>query len=225
MLDAISASVFRQSLTVTGVLLCTVTALALGLGIALIYMSGKQYNKGFVITLALLPAMVQIVITMVNGNIGAGVAVAGAFSLTRFRSIPGTARDIGSIFFAMSIGLAAGMGYLFYAVLFFVIVGAASLILYKSPFASESQSMQTLRITIPETLDYDGLFDDLFQKYTNGAEIDRVKTTNMGSLYEITYRVQMKTSTVPKKFLDELRCRNGNLNIVCGRQSAIKEEL
>lgn len=225
MLNTISSSVFQQALTLSGVLLCTVVSLILGIGVACAYMTEKLYNKGFVVTLALLPAMVQIVIVMVNGNLGAGVAVAGAFSLIRFRSVPGSARDISSIFFAMAIGLATGMGYLFYAFIFFIIIGAASIILSKSKFGSENQSIHTLRITIPENLDYEGLFDDLFVKYTNSAEIDRVKTTNMGSLYELSYRIQLKTQTVPKEFFDELRCRNGNLNIICARQSTVKDEL
>lgn len=225
MLEVISASVIQQTLTLSGVLLCTVASLLLGIGAAYVYMAEKQYNKGFVVTLALLPAMVQIVIMLVNGNLGAGVAVAGAFSLIRFRSVPGSARDIGSIFFAMAIGLATGMGYLFYAFLFFLVVGAAGILLSKSKFGREDRSMHTLKITIPENLDYEGQFDDLFRQYTNSAEIERVKTTNMGSLYEITYRIQLKAPTVTKEFLDALRCRNGNLNIVCGRQSTVKEEL
>jgi len=224
-LNSIFESVIQNSLTLPAALLCTGVSLVLGIGVALVYMTEKRYNKGFVVTLALLPAMVQIVIALVNGNLGAGVAVAGAFTLVRFRSVPGSAREIGSIFFAMAIGLATGMGYLFYAFLFFIIIGAVNIILSKSKFGNENQSMHTLKVTIPENLDYEGLFDDLFGKYTFGAEIDRVKTTNMGSLYEISYLVQLKTAAAPKEFLDELRCRNGNLNIICGRQTTNRDEL
>lgn len=225
MLDSLTGSVIQEALTLSGVLLCTVTSLILGLGIAYVYMSEKKYSKGFAVTLALLPAMVQIVIMLVNGNLGAGVAVAGAFSLIRFRSVPGSARDIGTIFFAMAIGLATGMGYLFYAVLFFLVIGLVNLLLTRSKFGSEPQDIRILKITIPENLDYEGLFDDLFGQYTQSAELDRVKTTNMGSLYELSYIVQLKTQAIPKKFIDELRCRNGNLNIVVGRTATPKDEL
>lgn len=225
MLDILTGSIIQGSLTLGSVLLCTVTSLIMGLGVAYVYMAEKKYSKGFAVTLALLPAMVQIVIMLVNGNLGTGVAVAGAFSLIRFRSVAGSARDIGTIFFAMAIGLATGMGYLFYAVLFFLIIGLVSLLLTRSKFGGEKQDIRILRITIPENLDYEGLFDDLFTRYTDSAELDRVKTTNMGSLYELSYNVQLKTPAVPKKFLDELRCRNGNLNIVCGRPQTSKDEL
>ena len=225
MLDILTGSIIQGSLTLGSVLLCTVTSLIMGLGVAYVYMAEKKYSKGFAVTLALLPAMVQIVIMLVNGNLGTGVAVAGAFSLIRFRSVAGSARDIGTIFFAMAIGLATGMGYLFYAVLFFLIIGLVNLLLTRSKFGEDKQDIRILRITIPENLDYEGLFDDLFTRYTDSAELDRVKTTNMGSLYELSYNVQLKTPAVPKKFLDELRCRNGNLNIVCGRPQTSKDEL
>lgn len=225
MLDTLTASIIQSTLTLSSVLLCTATSLILGIGVAYVYMAEKRYSKGFVVTAALLPAMVQIVIMLVNGNLGAGVAVAGAFSLTRFRSVPGSARDIGTIFFCMAIGLATGMGYLFYAAVFFVIIGLANLLLTRCKFGGDQQDIRILRITIPENLDYEGLFDDLFAQYTDSAELDRVKTTNMGSLYELSYNIQLKTRVIPKKFLDELRCRNGNLNIVCGRPVSSREEL
>lgn len=205
--------------------LSSVVSVLLGLGVALIYMYKNRYSKSFVVTLALLPAMVQIVIMLVNGNLGAGVAVMGAFSLVRFRSIPGSAREIGSIFFAMAIGLATGMGYLAVATLFLVFIGAMTLILNSSSFGERKTIEKELKITIPETLDYDGLFDDLFSKYTKRNELVQVRTTNMGSLFELTYLVELSGSMVQKEFLDEIRCRNGNLNIVCGRVSANRDEL
>lgn len=200
-------------------------SIALGLGIAVVYMVKNKYTKSFVITLALLPAMVQIVIMLVNGNLGAGVAVAGAFSLVRFRSVPGTARDISSIFFAMAIGLATGMGYLFYAFVFLIVIGLTNVFLFASKFGEEKQDTRVLKITIPETLDYEDLFDDLFDKYTQSAELDRVRTTNMGSLFELSYTIRLKTPKIPKSFFDELRCRNGNLNIILHRPSTDKDEL
>ena len=163
--------------------------------------------------------MVQLVIMLANGNLGAGVAVAGAFSLVRFRSAPGTAKEIGALFLAMSIGLATGMGYVGLAVMAFVIVSAAMLLLTAVNFGGADEHERELKITIPESLDYDGLFDNLFEKYTKSCVLERVKTSNMGTLYELAYRVILPDGNAPKAFLDDLRCRNGNLNITCGREA------
>lgn len=225
LLDTLFASVTGGTVTAGNLLLCTIFSLVLGLLGALVYMHRNTYSKSFVVTLALLPAIVQIVIMMVNGNLGTGVAVMGAFSLIRFRSVPGTAREIVSLFFAMALGLATGMGYLGYATLFLILIGASMLLLNASTFGAPKQSERSLRITIPETLDYEGIFDDLFATYTNGAELLQVRTTNMGSLYELQYRIILKGNSIQKEFLDQLRCRNGNLNIICGRPTATKDEL
>ena len=221
----ITQSVINATPAIDGVLLCTVCSLAFGLGIAFVYMFRNPYSKSLAVTLAILPVLVQIVIMFVNGNVGAGVAVAGAFSLVRFRSLPGNARDIGCLFFAMAIGIATGMGYVFYALLFLLIVGGAYLLLTQSRFAQKNADMCVLRITIPENLDYENLFDDVFSNFTASAELDRVKTTNMGSLYELTYMVRLKGSAMSKAFLDELRCRNGNLNITLSRELRDEKEL
>ena len=146
------------------------------------------------------------------------MAVAGAFSLVRFRSAPGTAREIGVLFLGMAIGLATGMGYVGLAALTFVIVSAALLALTALKFGQHDSSERILKITIPENLDYEGLFDDLFDQYTKSHTLVKVKTSNMGTLYELEYRVTLRSDSVPKAFLDALRCRNGNLNIVCGRE-------
>ena len=225
MFDNLAGSILQSGLTPVLFLVCTLASLLLGLGTAFIYMRRSTYSKSFVVTLALLPAMVQLVIMLVNGNIGAGVAVAGAFSLVRFRSVPGSAKEIGCIFFAMAIGLATGMGYLYFALLFFLVIGAALLLLNTTRFGENHSGDSILRIVIPESLDYEGLFDDLFETYTNSAELIRVKTTNMGSLYELTYQIRLKTPVARKAFLDELRCRNGNLTISCGRILSDREEL
>lgn len=217
-------SIIDMQITIPVFAICTAVSLVLGLGTALLCMYKSHYTQSFVVTLAMLPAVVQVVIMLVNGNIGAGVAVAGAFSLVRFRSVPGSAREIGMIFLAMAIGLATGMGYVVLAVLFFLVMAVFVLVLSVLRFGSSNEHERELKITIPETLDYEGLFDDLFQKYTNSAQLYRVKTTNMGTLYELDYHVVLKTERIPKEFLDELRCRNGNLNIVCGRVTS-KEAL
>ena len=210
-------SIITTQITAQVFAICTAVSLALGLGTALLCMYKSRYTQSFILTLAMLPAVVQVVIMLVNGNIGAGVAVAGTFSLVRFRSAPGTAREIGMIFLAMAIGLATGMGYVALAVFFFLVMAAFMLLLTCLRFGGGNGQERELKITIPENLDYEGLFDDLFQKYARSARLERVKTTNMGTLYELHYSVVLKGERIPKEFLDELRCRNGNLNIVCGR--------
>ncbi len=211
-------SIISSGLTLSAFLICTLSSLILGIGIAFVGMYRSRSTQSFAVALAILPVVVQLVIMLVNGNVGAGVAVAGAFSLVRFRSVPGTAREIGVLFMAMAIGLATGMGYVGLAVISFVIISAVIMLLTATGFGRAPAAVRSLKITIPENLDYDGLFDDVFTKYTNSAELIRVKTSNMGTLYELWYSIVLKSENVPKEFLDELRCRNGNLNIVCGRE-------
>ena len=206
-----------SEITVSAFFICTAVSLLLGIGAALMSMYKSKYSRSFVLTMALLPATVQIVIMMVNGNIGAGVAVAGAFGLIRFRSAPGSAREIGLVFLATAIGLATGMGYVAIAAVFFVIIAIFALILTVTGFGAGGADERELKITIPETLDYDGLFDDLFAQYTRSAELERVKTANMGTLYELSYKIVLRDAHTTKAFLDALRTRNGNLNIVCGK--------
>ena len=217
-------SIITGGITLPAFLICTAVSLLLGMGTAFISMYKAKCTQSFAITLAVLPAVVQMVILLVNGNVGAGVAVAGAFSLVRFRSAPGTAREIGAIFLAMAIGLATGMGYIGLAVLFFVSVAAVMLLLTRFNFGGSKRSERILRITIPENLDYEGLFDDLFQKYAENCSLEKVKTSNMGTMYELQYRIVLRDAKIPKAFFDEIRCRNGNLNIVCGRE-AVGESL
>ncbi|AGL03505.1 DUF4956 domain-containing protein [Desulfoscipio gibsoniae] len=225
MLESILSTNAANSITLQGLLLCTLASLILGIGVAYIYMYRSIYAKNFVVTLALLPAMVQLVIMLVNGNVGTGVAVMGAFSLVRFRSVPGSAREISGIFLAMAVGLATGMGYLGIAAIFLVIIGAMTILLSTTGFGERKKTEKELKITIPESLDYSGIFDDLFQKYTKSVELIKVKTTNMGSLYELQYHIVLENQSNEKKFLDEIRCRNGNLNLTCGRVPTAKVEL
>ena len=210
-------SIIGTEITLSAFFLCTAVSLVLGVGVALVGTFRAHSSQSYALTLAVLPAAVQVVIMLVNGNIGAGVAVAGAFSLVRFRSAPGTGREISAIFLAMAIGLATGMGYVTLAVLFFLIL-AGVMLLTAVKFGGGQEAARVLKITIPEDLDYDGLFDDLFERYTSSHSLEKVKTTNMGTLYELRYRITLKKEPVPKAFLDELRCRNGNLNIVCCRE-------
>lgn len=213
-------SILGTELTLTSFLICTGVSLLLGVGTALVAGYRSRSTQSLAITLAILPAVVQAVIMLVNGSIGAGIAVAGAFSLVRFRSAPGSAREIAAIFLAMAIGLATGMGYVGLAVLLFLILAGAMLALTALRFGQKEDAGRILKITIPEDLDYDGLFDDLFERYTTAHTLEKVKTTNMGTLYELRYRITLRQEPVPKVFLDELRCRNGNLNITCCREES-----
>lgn len=203
--------------------ICMGVAILLGILIAGVYMLNGSYTKSYIVTLVVLPVMVQTVITLVNGNLGAGVAVMGAFSLVRFRSIPGTSREISGIFFAMIIGLATGMGYVMYAALIAVIVSVVMVLMAKTNFGESDRQERVLRILIPEDLDYTTVFDDLMPKYTKKCVLERVRTTNLGSLFELSYRLVLKDLKEEKKFIDELRCRNGNLNITIGRDAAERE--
>lgn len=202
------------------------TALVLGLALALIYCYRSRYTKSFLITLATLPAIVAVVIMMVNGNLGAGVAVAGAFSLVRFRSVPGQARDISFIFLAMAIGLVCGMGYVGYATLICAILGGVNFILQLVGFGGQGSRLdRTIRITVPEDLDFVGLFDEVLGAYTTNYDLAQVKTTNMGSLYKLVYNVQLRDAGSVRDLIDDLRCRNGNLEVAISYQEAASDEL
>lgn len=218
-------SILTESLTIQLFLLCMAEAILLGGIIAWAHSKFNHSSKGFVITIALLPAIVQMVIMLVNGNLGTGVAVMGAFSLIRFRSIPGNAKEITSIFLAMTVGLATGTGYLAIAFCFVIAIVALNFIYNKSKFGEPKVTEKELHITIPESLDYTGVFEDLFETYTTKAELIVVKTTNMGSLYKLNYRIGLKNVMQEKEFIDELRCRNGNLEITCAKVAFGAEEL
>lgn len=225
MLNSILSAVTNPGITFGQFFLCTGTALALGLLLSLAHCFKNTCSRNFAVTLALLPAVVQAVIMMVNGNLGTGVAVMGAFSLVRFRSVPGNSREIGSIFLAMAIGLACGTGYLGIAVFLLLIIGLAEILLIAAPSRGYEFLQKELKVTIPENLDYSGIFDDIFSRYTDRSELLRVKTVNMGSLYELCYHISLKREADEKKMLDDIRCRNGNLTIVCGRIAERGESL
>lgn len=218
---------YTAVITVGDFLLCMLVSLIAGLILAAGYTVRNRYSGSFLMTLVLLPVIVCVVIMMVNGNVGTGVAVAGAFSLVRFRSAPGTAREISAIFLAMSAGLLTGMGYLGYALLFIVIMTAIMAGLNGVDFGSRKREARykTLQITIPEDLDYTGVFDELFNTYTQFHELVRVKTTNMGSLFRLTYRIVLKDEQSEKEMIDKIRCRNGNLEISVSYQETASAEL
>ena len=231
MLNNLFSGVFDSTtqsvISVPMFLLCVGVSLVIGTFIEFAYSYKNQCTKSFVTTLALLPSIVCVVIMMVNGNIGAGVAVAGAFSLVRFRSVPGSAKEICSIFMAMGTGLVAGMGYLGFAVVFALILGVAFLIcnLTNIGLSKSADRERSLRITIPENLDYTNMFDDLLKKYTTNYKMLSAKTTNMGSMFKLTYHVALRDPSLEKEFIDALRCRNGNLEIMLSAQEATVNEL
>ncbi|MDR0984549.1 MAG: DUF4956 domain-containing protein [Ruminococcus sp.] len=211
--------------TVTTFLICTLASVVLGISASLVYMFRNNYTKSFVVTIVLMPAIVQMVIMLVNGNVGTGIAVMGAFSLVRFRSVTGSAREISAIFLSMALGIATGMGYIGMAVIALAVISATQILLVVTPYGEKGNDMKELKITIPESLDYSGIFDDLFKKYTKKSVMINVKTTNMGSLFELRYHINLRDLKQEKSFIDDLRCRNGNLNISCGRIPENKEQL
>ncbi|MDD6527671.1 MAG: DUF4956 domain-containing protein [Oscillospiraceae bacterium] len=226
-MNSIFQSILSATMTPFAFIVCMITSLVLGLVIALTYIyTTKRHSSGFVVTLALIPAVVQIIILLVNGNLGAGVAVAGTFSLVRFRSIPGTAKEIGAIFIALATGLATGMGYIGFAVIFTAIMIGMLFLYTKLGFgATRAKNSRSLTVVIPESLNYTEALTPIMRKYTSEHDLVTVKTTNMGSLFKLTYEVKLKDPKKEKAFIDELRCRNGNLEIICGQGSQGQEIL
>lgn len=216
-----------SDITLLNFIIILISSLSVGLILTFAYMYKSKYTKSFVVTLALLPAVVCMIILMVNGNIGAGVAVAGAFSLVRFRSVPGSAKEIGALFIAMAAGITLGMGFIAYAILFSLILGILFMVYNNFFFKDNKEKLlnKTLRITIPEDLDYTNVFDDLFEKYTKTYELINVKSTNMGSMFKLTYNISLKDKSLEKELIDELRCRNGNLEIMSAVQDTNTYEL
>lgn len=219
-------TILNNTLTIENALLCSAVALILGFLIALIHMKTEEhYTKNFIITLALLPLLVEVVIMMVNGNLGTSVAIMGSFALIRFRSMPATSKEITCVFFAMAVGLSVGMGYLTFSIFFTLLTNSMIFLFWKVKFGEPKIKRKVLKITIPETLDYMEVFDDVFKKYTEFYDLTKVKTTNMGSLFELTYQIVMKPSNNEKEFIDDLRSRNGNLSIILERPNMGISEL
>ena len=222
MLDGIFATLYTSTVTETAFLLSSAVSIALGFGISLAYRKISKDPGTMTSALTVLPFLVQLVILLVNGNLGAGVAVAGAFSLVRFRSVPGTARDIMAIFLAMTTGLCCGTGYVLLAVLA-AAVTCLMFFLQKAPGLDPAD--RDIRVVVPENLDYADLFTDLFDRYTTASQLVHVKTVNMGSLYSLHYRVTLKDTTLEKELLDSMRCRNGNLEVSSGLPADDRQEV
>ena len=228
MLDSVFSVLYNSNteITVPLFLLILGSALLLGALYALCYRKFTPCTRSYAMTLAILPAVVSMVILMVSGSIGAGVAVAGTFSLVRFRSAPGSAKEIAAVFVAMAIGLACGMGCPGLAALFTLIMCAAELLYSRIGFGEEKDNLQkALSVTLPESLEYSDIFDDLFAEYTSEAKMTRVKTTNLGSLNRLSYDITLRKAGTEKALIDAIRCRNGNLEVSLGCRMPETNEL
>lgn len=205
--------VTSTSLTVSTMAICLCTALLCGIIIAIMYKMTTSTTRSFMTTICILPSIVMSVIMLVNGNLGIGVAVAGSFSLVRFRSLPGKANDIAVIFLAMACGLATGVGYIYFALVMAVVISLFNMLMNHASFFDTQRKYRNLKITIPEDLDYANTFDDILKKYTSRYHLNGVKTVNLGTMYLLNYEITLKDVDAEKQMIDELRCRNGNLTI------------
>ena len=217
MLNSIFETSTSSSIGLTEVLISMIVAIILGFIIAIVHKKTSRYSKNFLITTSLLPILVEAVMLMVNGNLGTSIAIMGAFSLVRFRSIPGTSKEILIVFFAMAVGLSCGMGQIWFAMLLTLIGSLMLIILSKANIFEKDKTEKNLKILIPENLDYENVFDDIFKECTNKVILEKTKTTNMGSMFELSYKVSLKENTSEKEFIDKLRTRNGNLKIALER--------
>lgn len=214
-----------STLTLQTTLLCTLTSLVLGIACAIIYRNEERYSRNFTVSMMILPTLVQFVIMLVNGNLGTSVAVLGTFSLVRFRSVPGSSKEICYVFLAMAIGLATGMGYIGFAVLFTCIILCILFIVRKIHLKDPLETQKDLRITIPENLDYTEIFNDIFEHFVKRENLIKVKTTNLGSMFELHYEIELKKDAKEKELIDAIRTRNGNLTVICSRVKITHEEL
>ena len=211
-------------LDITTGLIAAGVALLLGIVIAITHMKTSQTTKGFLTTLATLPVLVMSVMIMINGNLGTSIAILGAFSLIRFRSIQGQAKELLSVFFAMAIGLACGMGHILFASVVTLIGVIAILFFSYTHFLEPNKNQRVLKIVIPEDMDYEEVFEETFKKYTTNAELVRMKTMNMGSLYKLTYDITLRSNIKEKEFLDEIRVKNCNLKVLLSHP-CLEEEI
>ena len=223
MLDSIFA---KGSLSIGNVLLVLGLAVVLGLIASLLYMKqNKNATRSFAFTLVILPLITGTVIMVVNGNLGAGIAVAGSFSLIRFRSAQGTGQEILAVFLSASLGLCLGAGYVGIACLLLLVYALTMILLQLVHFGTGLDNQRELRISIPEALDYDGLFDDLLATHFSSCELESVRTIEMGTVYQLIYRVVPGSKQPDKRFLDAVRMRNGNLPVSLGRIPAARNEM
>ncbi len=216
MLETIFSSGVGETLSVGKTLFIVLSALLLGFIISQAYIithKKEGFSPSFTVTLIMLPAIISIIILLIGDNIARAFSLAGAFSLIRFRSAPGDPKDIAYVFFTLAVGLACGMGYVGYGTIFAVILCSVMVLLQNINYGLPKNTPMVLKITVPENLHYEGLFDDIFDKYTLSWHTNRVKTSDFGTLFNLTFKIELKKDCSQKMFLDELRCRNGNLDI------------
>ena len=219
MFESIFTTTTDNAISISSSVLSMAAAVIIGLVIGITYMYACKksgYNKDFIVGLVLLPAIVSVVIMLIGSNVARAFSMAGAFALVRFRSAPGNAKDIAVVFFAMASGLACGLGYITFAVIFTVVIILVSVTLSITNFADKNAGKRQLRITIPENLNYTHAFDGIFDNFLSSKELTKVKTTNMGTMFELTYIIEMNKDINEKEFIDSLRVVNGNLNITLG---------
>lgn len=223
-----ASSSIDLSISISLVLVCILVALSLGVvvcGAYFLITPRRNRSASFVLSLVILPTIVAVVIILIGGNLARAFSMAGIFTIVRFRSIPGDSKDISFIFLSMAIGLSLGLGYLSLGAVIAVVISAAIVLVDKSGFGISKQKEKKLRISIPEDMNYQGAFDDLFTKYTSFFEMQKVKTTNMGTLFELNYDIILKDAANEKEFIDAIRCRNGNLGIQLGLKECKDQQL
>lgn len=219
MLETILSQTAGESLTLVNTVIIIAASIILGLAISMVYIKTHKkegYAPSFTVTLIMLPVIISIIILLVGNNVARAFSLAGAFSIIRFRSAPGDPKDISYVFFTLAVGLACGMGYVGYAALFTIVLCGVMVVLDVMNFATPKSNSMQLKIVVPENLNYEELFDDVLTKYTSSWKMERVRTKEFGALFELTYRVNVKEEASRKRFIDELRCKNGNLNISLG---------
>lgn len=221
----IFGSIFANSLTLGTFLIAVISSIVLGFIVAITFMYKNTYTKSFISALILIPAIETVVIMLVNDNIGVGLSVAGSFALIRFRSVKGNAKELLAIFLAMTIGIICGTGYIALAVIFTLLLCIVIFVLALTDFGKQSDNDRYLKITIPESLNYEEAFDEVLNRYTRSYELDGIKTLALGSIFRLDYKIIMKDSKQLKDMINELRTRNGNLEIMCGKNSTNRDEL
>lgn len=201
-------------LSFSDAILTLLLSFALGAMISITYMKTQTvYTQSFALTMIVLPTIVAIIILLIGSNIARAFSLAGAFSIIRFRSAPGDPKDIAFVLFTMAAGLACGVGAYGYAVLFTIVLCLLMFLLKAVKFGSKSSTQKLLKVTIPENLSYEEAFAEVFNVFSVQYELRKVRTTELGSLYELVYAVTLDPSTNQKELLDAIRCRNGNLDI------------
>lgn len=211
-----------EEISEMGIIICILVSVILGFIVSAVYMissKSKKYSANFACTLVVLPVIVTAIIMLIGSDIAKAISLGGVFALVRFRSVPGDSKDIVSVFYCMSVGLACGMGYVVFATFLAAVIAVLYIVLSYAKYGEKKSTLKQLKVTIPEDINYKGLFDDLFEDYTIKATLVKVRTINLGTLYELTYELYMKDDIEEKEFLDSIRCRNNNLNISLNRIS------